>query len=79
MSFIVKGIDIPADTQEVMIIIYNHNNEPEFYKFPQPKTDIISISKPHGRIVDINKVTMHPIYGTADTSYDAPTILESEV
>ncbi len=83
MSFIVKGIELPKDGTVMHLIVQSGgktqyitmgNGEPIFCK----ATQAIQISNPHGRIIDINKITKKPIFGTTDTYYDVPTILESE-
>lgn len=87
MSFIIKGIDMPEkENQMYMMELYSDGHcsvakieDGECYELTIPsETEAIQIDRPHGRLVDISEIQMHPIYGTADTEYDAPTILEAE-
>lgn len=80
MSILIKDIDLPKDDKPLNLEIYSDghiwiNWGPEYER----KDNVaIQIDRPHGRIVDIRKIRMYPIPGTADTCYDAPTILEAE-
>lgn len=81
MSILINGIDLPKEGEDITLEI-NHKGEVRAYstelKETNTDTQAIQIDRPHGRIVDISKIRMYPIPGTADTCYDAPTILESE-
>lgn len=89
MSLILKGIDLPADAEKVIIIIENKNNQ-KVYSIPSPQTDIIQIPKGHGRLTDGDWIKYNlENYSDLPTKYlhmdlvreaieDAPTILEAE-
>ena len=87
MSIIIKGIDLPKKIKgqhgvewecETYIELYIRSDGVVFDDEIEEVGQAIQIPRPHGRLVDKSEIQMHPIYGTADTEYYAPTILEAE-
>lgn len=74
MSFIVKGIDMPKETDGLSITFHSQDGVTETHILDA--TQAIQIPKGHGRLIDANEVNKH-IIGYVDLR-DCPTILEAE-
>ena len=86
MSLILKGIDMPKETDGLSITFHSQDGVTETHILDA--TQAIQISKPHGRVIDggeLNKSvhTWNPAYTYGRSAFtraidNAPTILAEE-
>lgn len=75
MSLILKGIDLPKGTDGLSITFHSQDGVTETHILDA--TQAIQIPKPHGRLIDADKVFCYNFWDEQNID-NAPTILEAE-